>query len=70
MFLFLITQTKIIKKVIIIEIISTHNTSINNMLTASLGGSGAQAAWFAPQVGGRPALMLLYSSNEPGELWQ
>jgi len=40
-----------------------------DIIAASLGGYVAQADWFGPKVGGRPALVL-YSSNEPGELSQ
>ena len=35
----------------------------------SFGGLTAQIGWFGLRVGGHPALSL-YSSNEPGELWQ
>jgi len=43
----------------------------SSTITASFGGSEAQADWLKPKVGGRPALVL-HSSDEPGELsqWQ
>jgi len=38
-------------------------------IAASLDGSVAQADWLGPKVGGHLALVL-YSSDESGELWQ